>query len=240
MRTLAALRAAVTVLAFSAAGAQATVEYEQLPITQPRTAWTSHFGIGQGGFQMMDDFRLNHDAVINHVSWNGTYFDNTGGAMHGGALNTDTWTIQFWSGNAAGPSQQLYNQDYAAGNAVRKDMGALNVGGITFERYGFDLDLTLAFDVIAGQSYWFSVMSKSSAFNPVFSWLEGAGPGNSWQRIFDGNGRVLDSSARAGNRAFTLESNTVPEPGSLALVVGALLAGGMVRRVRARTGPAIA
>lgn len=234
MHTLTAIRSAVAVLAFGAACAQATAVFQQAPDAPARTAWTSHFGIGLGGFQVMDDFRVNRDATINHVSWRGTYFDNRGGAMHAGAPSTETWTVEFWSGNAAGPLNQLYSQDYAAADVVLTSRGTQTVGGVTFDLYDFDLDLTLDFDVVHGQSYWFSVMSKSHSFNPVFSWLSSGGPGNSWQRIFDGNGRVLDSSPRAGNRAFSLESNPnpVPEPASLALVACALLAGGVAGQRR--------
>lgn len=227
MHALTALRAAVVVLACSAACAQAEVIFEQAPNAPATTAWTSHFGIGLGGFQMLDNFRVNRNATIDHVSWRGTYFDNSGAGVRAGAPNTDTWTVEFWSGNAAGPLTQLYSQDYAASDVVMTSKGTQTTGGVTFDLYDFNLDLTLDFDVVAGQSYWFSVMSKSSSFNPVFSWLSSGSPGNSWQRIFDGNGRVLDSSARAGNRAFTLESTAVPEPASLALVAGALLAGGL-------------
>lgn len=235
MNTLASIRVTVIALACSAACAQAAVVYRQAPSEPVSTAWTSQIGTGLGGFQTFDDFRVSDDAAIHHVSWRGTYFSNSGGVLHGATPNTEFWTVEFWSGGAGGPLTQLYSRNYAAGDVVRTDRGPATAGGATFEQYDFDLDLTLDFDVMAGQSYWFSVTSKSSTFAPFFSWTNSDGPGNSWQHLIDGTGHLLDSGARAGNRAFTLESASVPEPASLMLVAGALLAG---RVARGRRKPA--
>lgn len=227
MHPLTALRVAVVALACSAACSQAAVVYQQAPSGTVSTAWTSQFGTGQGGYQTMDNFQVNQNARIDHVSWRGTYFTVDAAGLHGAAPNTSTWTVEFWSGDAAGPLNQLYSQDYAASDVVRTGRGPVAAGSLTFDLYDFDLDLTLDFDVVAGQSYWFSVMSKAGSFSPFFSWTSSDDPGNSWQRMFDGNGRLLSSNARGGNRAFELSSHAVPEPASLALVAGALMLGGL-------------
>ena len=201
MTTARNLKWMFSILALTGACAQAAPVFEQVS-TAVSTSWTSQLGVGQGAYQTFDDFKLGHDAAINKVTWQGTYFSADAGGLHGAAPNTNTWTIEFWSGDAGGPKQQLYSQDYNASNALRSNRGPVTLNNLTFDLYDFELDLTQAFDVMAGQTYWFSVMSKSTSFSPFFSWTSSDSPGNSWQRMFDGNGQVLSSNARSGNRAF--------------------------------------
>lgn len=227
------LKQMISILALSSACAHAAPVFEQASSGAFNTAWTSHLGIGQGGYQAFDDFKLGQDAAINKVTWKGTYFTTNAGELQGGAPNTDSWTVEFWSGDASGPAAPVFSRSYAAADAHRTSSGRSGFGSNGFDVYDFELELGTEFDADAGVQYWFSVRSDSnSGFSPFFSWLSADSPGSTVQKFFDGRGTPLLTTVRGGDRAFALYA--VPEPGSLALVMGALLlAPAAARRRRA-------
>lgn len=224
------LKQMMSIVALTGACAHAAPVYEQAPAGTPSTGWTSQLGTGQGGYQTFDDFTLGSDASINRVTWRGTYLTADAGGLHGAAPNTGSWTVEFWSGNAAGPSTRLFTHDYALAETQRTSAGSAPFGAGSIDLYDFAIDLGTDFDADANVQYWFSVRSNAATFSPFFSWTNADGPGNAFQKMFDGNGNTLGNFVRGGDRAFALQNN-VPEPASLALVMGALLA---VPAVRAR------
>jgi hypothetical protein len=225
MTTVRTLRWMTSICALAAAAAHAAPVFEQTSAATISTGWTSHVAPG-GGYQTFEDFKLASTAHINSVSWHGTYFDITGGSLNGGAVNTSSWKVEFWKGDASGPTSQLFSQTYDASKVSRNLVGSGNFATKPFDLYEFELDLDAAFEALAGETYWFSVVSEAGSFNPIFSWTNSDEPGNSLQHLVDGNGNVVTSMVRSGNRAFVLHAeNTVPEPASLTLVASALLLG---------------
>ena len=235
MNTSHSLRWLVSICALAATAAHAAPVFEQASAANTTSAWTSHV-TPSGGYQTFEDFKLGSTAHIDSVSWRGTYFDIGNGALDGGAPNTNSWRVEFWKGDASGPTTQLFSQTYAASAASRSPAGSGNFATKPFDLYDFTLDLGADFEALAGETYWFSVVSEAGNFNPLFSWTNSDEPGNALQHQLDGNGNVQATLVRGGNRAFALHaSNTVPEPASLSLVAGALLLGcaWSVRRRRA-------
>lgn len=236
MNTLSLIRvaAAAALACCTTFAAAAPVVFEQSPANGVSSAWTSHLGVGQGGYQAFDDFSVGRGATIGQVSWHGTYFTAGDGGLRGAQPNTEVWTVEFWSGNAAGPMQRLYSQDHDPAQVTRTWVQKVDPTGLNMDLYAFTLDLAQDFDAEAGQTYWFSVVSKAGSFSPFFSWTNADPAGATFQHMQDGQGQVLAGLVRNGDRAFSLRSHAVPEPASVALVALALLAGGLRVRGRAR------
>ena len=223
-----------SILALAGTCAQAAPVFEQSTVSAAvSTGWTSQLGTGQGGYQTFEDFTLSHDAAINKVTWQGTYLTADAGGLQGAAPNTLGWTVEFWTGNAAGPTTRQFSRSYTAADAHPTLDRQAAFGNTTINVYDFELDLGTEFDADAGELYWFSVRSDSNSFSPFFSWTNADGPGNSYQRMFDGGGQVLANFVRGGDRTFALHA--VPEPASLALAMSALLMASAVA-ARRRTG----
>lgn len=223
MKPVRILQQMISIVALTGACAHAAPVYEQAPAVQPSTGWTSHQGVGQGGFQTFDDFSLGSDTAIQRVTWRGTYLTADNNGLHGASPNTDSWTVEFWSGNAAGPSTRLFSQSYAAADVQRSAAGSSPFAGSQIDLFDFAIDLGTDFDADANVQYWFSVRSNAASFSPFFSWTNSDAAGDTYQTLNDAQGNTVADFVRGGSRAFALYNN-VPEPASLALVMAALLA----------------
>lgn len=223
--------AAATLVA-ACAPALAGVIFQQAPASAVGNAWTSHFGVGVGGFKAFENFEVDRNASVGVVSWRGTYFDTSGGGLAGGMPNTTAWNIEFWTGNASGPTSMLYQATVSPDAVDRRAVGTGNFGAGPFTVYDFVVDLATDFDVVAGEDYWISIVSNAGTFNPFFSWTNAVGDGSTYQQLLNGAGAVTDSFVRGGDRAFALSDHTVPEPASLALAAAGLLAARLARRRR--------
>lgn len=232
MKHLLAATALVSLAALCAAPAHAAPVFEQplLPGSNVGASWTSQFAAGMGGYQTFDNFQLASDARIDRVRWNGIYLTADAAGFSNAAPNTDTWTVEFWSGTASSPLTRLFTTQVDASAVQRTATGSRSFASTQVDEYAFALDLATPFDVDAGQTYWFSVMSGAASFSPFFSWIQAEGDGNSAQVLRDGAGQALAQYERGGNRAFALDGQAVPEPATAALLLAALGAAGWQRR----------
>lgn len=226
--------AAAAALTCCAGFAHAAVVFQQAPgthVTYSNGSTSQRLEFGAGS-QTFDEFTTTRDATITQVEWRGTYFDG----WHGSRPSTILWTVEFYSGSGAYPQNKLYSQtfrqDWATRTLVDRNNPDVDIYDFSLDLDGFD------FDVVAGQQYWFSVVSYSGGLNPYFSWTNADSTGRAVMGKYDNTGRLTTFETRT-NRAFTLidntvAANTVPEPASLALVAGALVAGGAATRRTAR------
>lgn len=194
------------------------------------SSWTSHFAVGVGGYQTLDDFKLAADARVDRVRWHGIYINTDAAGFANAAPNTGSWTVEFWSGTASAPLTRLYTTQVDAAAVQRTATTSRTFANTLVDEYEFALDLATPFDVDSNETYWFSVVSTSSSFTPFFSWIQGQGGGSAAQVLYDGSGQQLAGFERGGNRAFALEGQTVPLPGTAALLLAALGAAGWQRR----------
>lgn len=228
------LRNAVATAALVAAcsPALAGVIFQQAPAAAVSNAWTSHVGVGVGGFKAFENFEVDRNASVGVVSWRGTYFDTSGGGLAGGVPNTTAWNIEFWNGDASGPNSMLYQATVSPDAVDRRAVGTGDFGAGPFTVYDLVVDLATDFDVLAGEDYWISIVSIAGSFNPFFSWTNAEGDGSTYQQLLSSAGVVASTFVRGGDRAFALSDHTVPEPTSVALAAVGLLAAGLARRRR--------
>jgi hypothetical protein len=123
---------------------------------------------------------------------------------------TPGFEISFWSDDNGQPGTELAvsKVQYSATDAVHLgDVGFdLAAGvGISIPIYSYSAALAVPFPASAGTKYWISILSGSSALQPVWGWYSGSGSDNGSIQDFDGN-----RYSRSNDRAFTLES--APRP----------------------------
>lgn len=217
-------------LAAAAPLAQAALLYSPSPINA--SARTSDFGSGDRGFRTFDNFTVASGGLVERITWRGFWFDfNKPQPEPAPAPDVLSWDIAFHASAGGAPGGQLLLKSLLAGEVTTTFLGngVFNISGDPFNVafFEYSVDLSSPFAVAAGVEYWVSVLAQSDEFYPAFAW-QGAtgGDSSSYQQTLGSSMNVTAAGAVAADRQVVLEGtladNTVPEPASWALALGAL------------------
>ena len=201
------------------------------------SARTSDYGsAAQFGFRTFDNFATSINSTVETLTWFGFWADfDSPIPTAAPAPDVQNWEIAFYADNGGSPGTQLSFESFAAGAVTSTFLGnGLFTTNDTYNVaiYRYSVALTNPFSVSGGTDYWFSVMSRSSAYYPAFV-LFGATGGDdaSFQQTLGAGLSVLAENAVSRDRAVVLEG-TVPEPPATILLAMAALLLPLSRRLR--------
>ena len=189
------------------------------PLDPFGTAYGSHNETNPGGLgnfaTAYDNFILSSPAQVAYVQWSGAYFN----PPEQGPINS--FTISFWDDNDGQPGSVLTSQ-IISGNANELVTGTAGI-------YFYSTMLSTPFTAAAGSTYWLSVVADIG-FPPQWGWQAGTGgDGVVYQDLL--GDRYLYTGA---DLAFNLDTTTVPEPSTFALLGISVVLFGYARRRRHR------
>jgi hypothetical protein len=207
--------------------AWAEVVYSQPAQSPAVSARASQFVTPPGAFifQTFDDFLLSSDTALADVHWQGAYFNILiPPESEPSAPNSTGFGVNFYADNNELPGALLATYSFSPSGANETFVGnqfAPNLN-LTLAIFTYDVDLPSTFLAAAGTSYWLSVFAFSpepGASEAQWGWTGGTG----------GNGASVQNGIPANfDRAFSL--TTVPEPGTISLLIVAFLLVFAVRR----------
>ncbi|MEM7454982.1 MAG: PEP-CTERM sorting domain-containing protein [Planctomycetota bacterium] len=168
-------------------------------------------GVGNGfgsdkaiNFQVADDVTLASTTVVTQVDWTGVYANEQ-------TLDfDDNFEINIYADDGSGlPGTQLAS--FAVGDNVNRTFSGISLFNI-FQV--FDYSAQINFNMLAGTKYHVGIWNDTT-LDPDDIWL--------WAHVTSGGDATFQSGSGAWSQEdsiqdFRLHANTVPEPGSLAVL----------------------
>jgi hypothetical protein len=172
---------------------------------------------------------------VTRATWRGFWLDQPDPAPAPNP-NISNWQLGFYADNAGAPETLLDSNSFAADLVTQTFQGTGQFSlGSTFNVsiYEYSVDLTNPFSAGASGQYWFSVLGIGTTVTPYFI-LSGATGGDdaSFQETLGAGTSVLGGGMVGRDRAIKLEGEHAPEPGTIALLGGGLLALSLWKRRR--------
>ncbi len=163
--------------------------------------------------QRADNFSITQDNILGSISWQGIYIGtNTTPAA-------DNFTLRIFadSGNNTTPSQTPFWSENLV-NTVNRTVNAITVNGQNFDLYTYDATLSADVSLIAGTTYWLSIVNDTSndSLNN-WNWAASSTGGSAANRAIDSDTWV------AGNGTFQFQLSAVPVPGAIWFLGSGLL-----------------
>ncbi|MGE0825871.1 MAG: PEP-CTERM sorting domain-containing protein [Candidatus Binatia bacterium] len=198
------------------------IAYSQPPVfPAPFFGWTSdrtpdNAPKGPEEYQTWDNFIVDRPTLIDGVSWQGFYWDFDDRGKNPVHPDTESWEISFWSDANAQPLASLQVQLLPVADVQSVSAGFAFFQGDTVPVFNFHVTIP-PFLAQASTMYWLSILSISPTFNPIWSWMQGTGGNDSTFQVNLISGER--HNGLEGDRTFSLEGQTVPEPSTLSLLL---------------------
>lgn len=132
-------------------------------------------------------------------------------------------TVSWWLGTSA------FGGEISSGTSAITQFTFHNASGFGYDVYDVHID-GLSGDITAGQSYWLTLGNANDSGGTQFdAWDVNFGPATC---EFAVGGVEQGDCGTGGGNAFTLNGTTVPEPGTLVMLGGGILAAATTLRRR--------
>lgn len=178
------------------------------------------------GFKTWDNFTLAESALIHRITFIGAFIDTVTSANNPVSPSGDNWNFQLATDDAGNPGSVTATESLPFNSVQQLFLGSGTISSQPVHVYRFTADLITPLFVTGGEITWLSTFSSAATLTPRFAWLSGSGGDGVAKQIVLSSGSISTYT----DRAFRLDGDTVPEPGSLLLISAGGLLIALLRR----------